>query len=722
MLLGRLKDIVFKNVDNKEDKLIKNIFLEIIETNESLSKLFLKREIKKIKEIILEEKSIDFEIEKELLNEIFKRISKFKKENTLLLEISEEDFVYYVLSSNEMESIKDLFLDNVKINRFKKRYLKNILETKNDNKFVLDLIKEAKEKHEEEESKETLHEVDLSNSFLNRYAENLSKNIKRNNLIGRSEEKNAIYRSLKRKNKSNPLIIGEQGTGKTELVNSLAFEMQNKKIYKLDTTALLAGAKYRGDLEERLNNVFNEMMLNKDSILFIDDLEVLLKTNNQGNQSNVGSILKPYFEKTDLKLIGTVTAEGYRKLLESDKSADSIFTKIKLQDLKKEEVLKILEERKQDYEKYHSVAFPQTLLLEIIELSEKHMPEKNFPEKALDLLDDIGVLANEKQLKRANFNTLKEVLNVKLGNKNEDYMKKEDVLKNLENNLNKKIIGQEEIIKKITESFIVSELGLIKRNRPENIFLFLGSTGVGKTELVNEISHSLTKNLIRIDMSEYSDKMSLTKLIGSSSGYVGYEEGGVLSNAVKERPDSIVLLDEIDKADQSVLNMLLQVFDNGFLNDGQGNKINFKNTTVVMTGNIGLKDKQINKEIGFLHQEVEDYSFKIDLKQYLPLEFINRIDEIFYFNYLSNKIILKIIENKMLEIKRDLLDKKIKISYTKGLFNYVLKNAYDKNYGARKIGRFIESNILTKIAKNIVLDPNKRVLNIEIKNNEVFIK
>lgn len=720
MLLGRLKDIVFKNVDNKENKLIKNIFLEIIETNENLSKLFLKRELKKIKEVVLEEKSIDFEVEKELLNEIFKRISKFKKENTLLLEISEEDFVYYVLSSDEMESIKNLFLDNVKINRFKKRYLKNILETKNDNKFVLELIKEAKEKYEEEDN-ETLQDVESNNGFLSRYAENLSKNIKVSNLIGRLEEKNAVYRSLKRKNKSNPLIIGEQGTGKTELVNSLAFEMQNKKIYKLDTTALLAGAKYRGDLEERLNNVFNEMIINKDSILFIDDLEVLLKTNNQGNQSNIGAILKPYFEKTDLKLIGTITAEGYRKLLESDKSADSIFTKIKLQDLKKEEVLKILTERKKDYEKYHSVVFPQNLLLEIIELSEKHMPEKNFPEKALDLLDDIGVLANEKKLKKASFKILKEVLNVKLGNKNEDYMKKEDVLKNLENSLNKKIIGQKEIIKKITESFIVSELGLIKRNRPENIFLFLGSTGVGKTELVNEISYNLTKNLIRIDMSEYSDKMSLTKLIGSSSGYVGYEEGGVLSNAVRERPDSIVLLDEIDKADQSVLNMLLQVFDNGFLNDGQGNKINFKNTTVVMTGNIGLKDKQLNKNIGFLNEEDEDYSFKIDLKQYLPLEFINRIDETFYFDYLSDKVILKIIENKMLEIKEDLLDKNITISYTKNLFDYVFKNAYDKNYGARKIGRFIESNILTKIAKSVVLNPKKRLLNIEIKNNNILI-
>ena len=720
MLLGRLKDIVFKNVDNKQKKLIENIFLEIIETNEVLSKLFLKRELKKIKEIVLEDKSLDFEIEKELLNEIFKKISKFKKENSLLLEISEEDFVYYVLSSEEMEKIKSLFIDNVKINRFKKRYLKNILESKNDNKFVLNLIKEAKDKYAEE--KEDFQELEGSNGFLNRYTEDLSSKIEVNKLIGRIEEKNAIYRSLKRKNKSNPLIVGDQGTGKTEIVNSIATEMKNNKIYRLDTTALLAGAKYRGDLEERLNNIFNEMMSNKDSILFIDDLEVLLKTNNQGNQSNIGAILKPYFEKTNLKMIGTVTTEGYRRLLESDKSADSIFTKIKLQDLKKEDILKILKERKKDYENYHLVDFPEYLLLDIIELSEKHMPEKNFPEKALDLLDDIGVLSNEKNIKEANFNILKEVLNVKLGNKNEDYLKKEEVLKNLEENLNKKIIGQEKIISKITESFIVSELGLIKRNRPENIFLFLGSTGVGKTELVNEISHSLTKNLIRIDMSEYSDKMSLTKLIGSSSGYIGYEDGGVLSNAVKERPDSIVLLDEIDKADQNVLNMLLQVFDNGFLNDGQGNKINFKNTTVIMTGNIGLKDKQFDKKIGFLNKNIEKNSFEIDLKKYLPLEFINRIDEVFYFDYLSDKTILKIIENKMIEIKKDLLDKNIKISYSKELFNYVLKNAYDKNYGARKISRFIESNILTKIAKSIVLEPKKRFLNIEIKKNKLLIK
>tara|TARA_Y100000588_G_scaffold321228_1_gene352407 strand:- start:119506 stop:121668 length:2163 start_codon:yes stop_codon:yes gene_type:complete len=720
MLLGRLKDIVFKNVDNKQKKLIENIFLEIIETNEVLSKLFLKRELKKIKEIVLEDKSLDFEIEKELLNEIFKKISKFKKENSLLLEISEEDFVYYVLSSEEMEKIKSLFIDNVKINRFKKRYLKNILESKNDNKFVLNLIKEAKDKYAE--GKEDFQELEGSNGFLNRYTEDLSSKIEVNKLIGRIEEKNAIYRSLKRKNKSNPLIVGDQGTGKTEIVNSIATEMKNNKIYRLDTTALLAGAKYRGDLEERLNNIFNEMMSNKDSILFIDDLEVLLKTNNQGNQSNIGAILKPYFEKTNLKMIGTVTTEGYRRLLESDKSADSIFTKIKLQDLKKEDILKILKERKKDYENYHLVDFPEYLLLDIIELSEKHMPEKNFPEKALDLLDDIGVLSNEKNIKEANFNILKEVLNVKLGNKNEDYLKKEEVLKNLEENLNKKIIGQEKIISKITESFIVSELGLIKRNRPENIFLFLGSTGVGKTELVNEISHSLTKNLIRIDMSEYSDKMSLTKLIGSSSGYIGYEDGGVLSNAVKERPDSIVLLDEIDKADQNVLNMLLQVFDNGFLNDGQGNKINFKNTTVIMTGNIGLKDKQFDKKIGFLNKNIEKNSFEIDLKKYLPLEFINRIDEVFYFDYLSDKTILKIIENKMTEIKKDLLDKNIKISYSKELFNYVLKNAYDKNYGARKISRFIESNILTKIAKSIVLEPKKRFLNIEIKKNKLLIK
>lgn len=734
MFLGDLKKIVFKEVELNKPYIIESIFLEIL-NNEDFKNLLTTKQKEAIKKLI-EKKTPeeDIEIEKENLNIIFKKILDSKTKNKIGQSISSEDFVYYILLNKPSFLISNIVTDNDNIENFKKEYLNKQLSLAKDNDFVLNLIKKTKEKYKEDFI-DDIKENNKDKNALNKYTKNLNKkfeNYKSSPLIGRIEDKKSLLRSLERQNKNNPLLIGDSGVGKTALIEGLAYDLTKNKlknssiknsiIYELDSTMLMAGAKYRGDLEERFQEVLEILSKEDNGILFIDDIDLLISGGSNNNTPNISGILKPFLLNNKIKVIAASSFEKISKTLNLDKSFERLFNKITISKIDKSEVYNILIKRKKEYESYHDVKYSKKILEEIINLSDRYLSDKNFPDKALDLMDDIGVLSKEKKEKSITIKTLKKVLGLKIGSDISLIETQNTILKSLNLNLKKKIIGQNNVIDKITDALIVSKLGLIDQEKPENIFLFLGSTGVGKTELVKEISRNLNINMIRMDMSEYSDKMSLTKLTGSAPGYMDSENGGELTNSVKRNPESIILLDEIEKADKAVFNLLLQVFDNGFLTDGKGEKIDFRHTTIIMTSNIGLNEEHSKKSIGFNSQEnLEEYT--VMLEKYLPLEFINRIDEVLNFNFLTEKVIKDIIDLKLNELKVNIERKGYLLTFDKSIVSFILKNSYEKKFGARQINRFINKNIMTVIAKDILYKKRKNgdILNLEIKNNKIEI-
>ncbi len=725
MFKKEFKEIVFSNMDKTTRGLIEKVFLDSVKSRKDLLSYFLKKEMKEIESLVssliqntLNEE--DFLKEKTSLNSCFKKIMTFKKINNVDLEIDEFDFVYYVINSEVSPSLNLILSTNKKLKNLQSIYLEQIEENKIEDKseaFVLDLIKKSREKYKLDLSQEISQEIDYPN--LKKYTKSLNKMVKDGKIkdvIGRNSEMEELTRSLLRKNKNNPLIIGESGVGKTAMLEGLVYQIENKlsterlwgkEVVMLDTTALTAGAKYRGDFEERFKEVVEEIIDKENILLFIDDIHTITSSsgNNGSSSTSLSNLLKPYLYSGDLKVIGATTFENYSKQIEEDVTFSRLFNKVILNKLPKDIVFNIIEKNKSYYENYHNVEYPTGIVNLLVTLAEKYMPNKNFPDKAFDLMDDVGVLSREKKELIATRETLQEVLNSKIGvRENADYIN-ENPLFTLNDKLSSRIFGQKEVIDKVVNALILSQSGLVKKERPENVFLFLGSTGVGKTELVKNLSKSLGMELIRMDMSEYSDPSSGSKFVGSNPGYVGYQEGGKLTNEVASNPRSIVLLDEIEKANTSIFNLLLQIFDNGFISDGRGRKIDFRHTIIIMTSNIGLNEEN-KTSIGFKKNTSENYT--VNIEKYLPLEFINRIDEIVKFNYLNKHFAGKIVDFKLKELAVNLKEKGYDFYYDKTLIKYVVDSCFDKKYGARQIERFINKDIATSIAKEILFNSSKK--------------
>lgn len=726
MFKSEFKDIVFSFLDDKSKGLIEKIFVASIESQENIKSYFFKKNIKELQLLssdlgskkILEE---EFLSEKSNLNSCFKKIMTFKKINNVDLEIDAYDFVYYVINSEVSPSINNILLKNKKLKDFRENYLLEIEENKVEDKseaFVLDLIKKSREKHRLDLSKEISEDEEFVS--LKKYTKSLNEMVKSGkikNVIGRDQEIEELTRSLLRKNKNNPLVIGESGVGKTAIVEGLVYQIENKicsdrlwdkEVVMLDTTALTAGAKYRGDFEERFKYVVEDIIEKGNVLLFIDDIHTITSSNSNNNSSasaTLSNLLKPYLYSGDLKVIGATTFENYSKQVSEDAAFSRLFNRVVLNKLPKETVFEIVLKNKEYYEKYHKVLYPEGIVNLLITLAEKYLPNQNFPDKAFDLMDDVGVLSREKNEKEISRETLQEVLNSKIGVKeNVDYINNNS-LRDLNEKLSSKIFGQDHVIEKVINALILSQSGLVKKERPENVFLFLGSTGVGKTELVKHLSSNLGMNLIRMDMSEYSDSSSISKFVGSNPGYVGYQDGGNLTNEVASNPRSIVLLDEIEKANPVIFNLLLQVFDNGFISDGRGRKIDFRHTIIIMTSNIGLNEEN-KTSIGFKKNETENYV--VNIEKYLPLEFINRIDEVIKFNFLNKHYAGEIVDLKLRELEENLNQKGYKFYYDNELINYIVDSCFDKKYGARQIERFINKDIATIIAKEILFNSSEK--------------
>jgi len=694
------------------------------------------------------------------------------------------------------------------------------------------------------------YEENLQN-VLEKYGRDITKNVKDGKVdpvIGRDEEIRSLTRILSRKTKNNPVLIGEPGVGKTAIVEGLAQRivkgdvpdtLKNKTIWELDMGALIAGAKYKGEFEERLKAVLKEI---KDSdgekIMFIDEIHMIVGSGGEGAM-DTGNMLKPMLARGEIHVIGATTLNEYRKYIEKDGALERRFQKVQVKEPTVLDTITILRGLKQRYEVYHGVNIKDNALVAAATLSNRYITDRFLPDKAIDLVDEacatikvqmnsvpleldtltrkimrleiekkaiekekddisskrtlelkdqIAILKKQEEElrqkweKEKNINDLinrkKEELETakfkleqaenkydleeaailrhgtipKLEKELENLRKvdesqilsdtvdensiaeiiskwtkipvkklvggEKEKLLNLKNNMMKRVKGQDKALTLVSEAIIRARAGIKDPNRPIGSFIFLGPTGVGKTEVAKTLAEELfddERHMVRIDMSEYMESFSVSRLVGAPPGYVGYDEGGQLTEAVRRNPYSIVLFDEIEKAHKDVFNILLQILDDGRITDSQGRTVDFKNTIIIMTSNLGSE---------YILEDNDEEKVMEELKQTFRPEFINRIDEIVIFNSLSKTVVYDILNKLIKEIEERLKDKKLKLLITDKAKEYIINNAYNEQYGARPIKRFVSRNIENLLARKIIEDEIKygSIITIDVENDNIILK
>ena len=535
---------------------------------------------------------------------------------------------------------------------------------------------------------------------------NLVNEDKIDNLIGRTKEIDRLIQILSRRSKNNPLLVGESGVGKTAIAEGLAYLICNKKvpsilnesvIYSLDIAALIAGTKYRGDFEKRLKEVLKFLETKKNAILFIDEIHTIIGAGSaSGGSLDVSNLLKPALGKGSLRCIGSTTFQEYRGIFDQNQALSRRFQKIDVVEPSFDECIEIINGIKSIYEEYHNVAYSSEAINASVDLSSKYINERFLPDKAIDVIDETGAMLNiaRKNNKKITVNqsdiekTIAKI--TKIPEQNITVSDKKD-LKNLEENLKRVIFGQDLAVETLANAIKLSRVGLRDDNKTIGSFLFTGPTGVGKTEISKQLSEILGIDLIRFDMSEYMERHTVSRLIGAPPGYVGFDQGGLLTEAIVKSPHCVLLLDEIEKAHPDIFNILLQVMDAGVLTDNNGRKADFRNVILIMTTNIGA-ELLAKRNIGFSSSSNESDAMNSLNKLFTP-EFRNRLDETIQFNYLDKSIILSIVDKFLTKLQAQLDKRNVEIVVSKAVVSWIADNGYDKEMGARPMERFISKNI-----------------------------
>ena len=583
-------------------------------------------------------------------------------------------------------------------------------------------------------------------SDLDAYTINLNKVVGEGRIdpvIGRSDEITRLSQILCRRRKNNPLLVGEAGVGKTAIAEGLAKKivdgdipdiLKNTTIYSLDLGSLIAGTKYRGDFEQRLKNVLKELSKKPDSILFIDEIHTIIGAGAaSGGTLDASNLLKPALAKGELRCIGATTFTEFRSVFEKDHALTRRFQKIDIEEPSIPNSIEILKGLKNSFEKHHNVKFLNNAITAAVELSAKYITDRRLPDKAIDVIDEAGalqkILPKAKQKKTISSKEIEEVISkiAKIPSKN---INQDDrsMLRNLERDLKAIIFGQDEAINKLSTAIKMSRSGLLADNKPIGSFMFSGPTGVGKTEVAKQLAYTLGIELIRIDMSEFMERHSVSKLIGAPPGYVGFDQGGTLTEAVNKNPYAVLLLDEIEKAHPDVHNILLQIMDNGTLTDSNGRKIDFRNITLIMTTNVGAESLS-KSNLGFVNSKQETLDEKAEINKAFSPEFRNRIDAIVAFAPLQHETVLKVVDKFLIQLENQLHDKKVEAIFSDKLKDYLAKNGFDEKMGARPMSRLIQDTIKKALADELLfgdlvnggeveidIDPKyKIILNIKIK-------
>jgi ATP-dependent Clp protease ATP-binding subunit ClpA len=581
----------------------------------------------------------------------------------------------------------------------------------------------AKDNSETNESQASDESIDQSTqkkeSALDSYAVNLNNLViegKIDPVIGRDEEIERVAQILCRRRKNNPLLVGEAGVGKTAIAEGLAKKivdgdipeiLKNTTIYSLDLGSLIAGTKYRGDFEQRLKNVLNQLSKKENAVLFIDEIHTIIGAGSaSGGTLDASNLLKPALAKGELKCIGATTFNEFRSVFEKDHALTRRFQKIDIDEPSIPTSIEILKGLKKAFEKHHNIKFMNNAITAAVELSAKYISDRRLPDKAIDVIDEAGalqkILPKTKQKKTITSKEIEEVI-AKIAKIPSRNINKDDknMLKNLERDLRAIIFGQDEAIEKLSTAIKMSRSGLLEDNKPIGSFMFSGPTGVGKTEVAKQLAYILGIELIRIDMSEFMERHSVSKLIGAPPGYVGFDQGGLLTEAVNKNPYAILLLDEIEKAHPDIHNILLQVMDNGFLTDSNGRKIDFRNATLIMTTNVGA-DTLSKSTLGFVNPNQNFFNEKSEIDKAFSPEFRNRIDAIVSFSPLKNDTILKVVDKFLMQLENQLHDKKVEATFSSKIKSYLAANGFDEKMGARPMSRLIQNTIRKALADELL--------------------
>lgn len=542
------------------------------------------------------------------------------------------------------------------------------------------------------------------------YVENLSEKVKENPIpfVGRGDVLDRTMQILSRKTKNNPVHIGAPGVGKTAITEELAAMinegnvpegLQGSTVWSLEMGKVIAGTRFRGDFEERLTAILDGISREKNPILYIDEIHMIVGAGAGESAMDASNILKPYLTKGEIKFIGATTDEEYKKYFEKDKALMRRFQSIQVVEPTIDEAIQILNGIKSFYEDFHQVEYTDEAISSACELSAKYIKERYLPDKAIDVLDEAGAYATMQKYRTGEIiakvdkdiieKVMSSIANVPMESVSTSEMTK---VMNLDKDLNKVVFGQETAIANLVSAIKLSKAGLLEDNKPIGSFLFVGPTGVGKTEIAKQLAEALAVPLIRFDMSEYSEKHSVAKLIGAPSGYVGYEDGGLLVEQIRKNPYSVLLLDEIEKAHPVIYDSLLQVMDNAELSDSKGRKADFRNVIIIMTSNAGARNVG-RKSCGFGDNEISDEAIDEAVKATFSPEFRNRITSTIVFNDISSDIAEMIAEKKLKALAAKLLLKKYEVSWSKKTLQYIVENGVGKEYGAREIGRIIDSEI-----------------------------
>lgn len=525
-------------------------------------------------------------------------------------------------------------------------------------------------------------------------------------LIGREKELERTIHILSRRRKNNPIFVGDAGVGKTAIAEGLAYRivqgdvpesLKEMVIYALDMAGLLAGTKFRGEFEERLKSVITSITKEENNVLFIDEIHNIIGAGAvSGGSLDASNLLKPVLANGELRCIGTTTYKEYRNIFEKDHALSRRFQKVDVEEPSEEETLQILKGLQKRYEEFHNVSYSHVALKLAVELSSKYINDRFLPDKAIDVMDETGAevklkCTDGKKGKVTPADVEKMISRMAKIPSQTVQVDDKKALKNLERDLKFLIYGQDEAVDNVVKAIHLSRSGLGEPNHPIGSFLFAGPTGVGKTELAKQIAHIMGIEFIRFDMSEYMEKHTVSRLVGAPPGYVGFDQGGLLTEAIHRTPHAVLLLDEIEKAHEDLFNILLQVMDHATLTDNNGRKSDFRQIVLIMTTNTGARESTV-RSIGFEKQAYEDKSLKAIEKAFSP-EFRNRLTSIVRFNPLSEKVTEQIVDKMVAELEARLKKKNVTIHLADSARKYLAKKGFDPQYGARPIRRVIETDI-----------------------------
>jgi ATP-dependent Clp protease ATP-binding subunit ClpA len=567
-------------------------------------------------------------------------------------------------------------------------------------------------------------------SALSKYATDLNRHAKDGKidpLIGRDSEVERTIQILCRRRKNNPLLVGEAGVGKTAIAEGLAYRIVNddvpdviaeSTVYSLDLGGLLAGTKYRGDFEKRLKAILKELGKDKNAILFIDEIHTIIGAGAaSGGVMDASNLLKPKLSSGELRCIGSTTYQEYQGIFEKDRALARRFQKVDVTEPSVSDTTKILMGLKSRYEEHHNVRFTQKAIQAAAELSSKYINERHLPDKAIDVMDEAGasqrLLPPSKRKKTIGVGDIEQII-AKMARIPEKSVSASDkeVLKNLGRNLKMVVFGQDKAIETLNDAILLSRSGLGAETKPIGSFLFAGPTGVGKTEVTQQLAKIMGVELVRFDMSEYMERHAVSRLIGAPPGYVGFDQGGLLTDAVIKNPYSVVLLDEIEKAHSDIYNILLQVMDHGTLTDNNGRKVDFRNVVLVMTTNAGVQET-VRKSIGFKQQDHSHDAMSEINKVFTP-EFRNRLDGIIWFNHLDSEIILQVVDKFIIELQAQLDQKGVSLEVTSDARAYLAEKGYDKSMGARPMARLIKDELKKELANELLFGELSKGGNVKV--------